>query len=166
MWKLKIPNAVKLFIWKTMHEILPTLSLLQKRGMQVESKCKWCGIEEENFIHLIWECSLANNWWHFHHAWYHLPPFTSQKISQVLLTLDKGKDSLGKLTCFCATLWLIWLTRNNKMFNGITTEQGVIEHLIKNKAWQWSRNDNLVEDKLVDLWKKNPSQAYTNHREA
>lgn len=46
------------------------------------------------------------------------------------------------------------------------TEQWVIERLIKQKAWEWSKKDDLVEEKLFVLWNNDLSQAYSNHRKS
>ena len=43
LWKLKIPNADKHFLWRAYNDILPTQSNLHKRKMVDDDLCPICG---------------------------------------------------------------------------------------------------------------------------
>lgn len=70
------------------------------------------------------------------------------------------------MICFSATLWNIWLARNNKVFNDRITGIKEIEKLIRFDASQWSIKEKVVNKSLFNLWKLDPAQAYSNHRDA
>jgi ribonuclease HI len=63
MWQLQIPNAVKMFLWKACHNLLPTKDNLLKRGVVQESLCPICGLETESITHILWSCSSAMDVW-------------------------------------------------------------------------------------------------------
>lgn len=48
LWKLKIPNAVKVFLWKASHEALPTKLNLFKRKVVDLPDCPICCLEPES----------------------------------------------------------------------------------------------------------------------
>lgn len=68
LWKIKVPAKIKLFMWQALHQILPTLCLIENRGIQVNTSCRWCNEAPENFKHLLWECSLARQCWNFFYS--------------------------------------------------------------------------------------------------
>lgn len=59
IWHLSIHPRVRLFIWKLAWNVLPTCSLLSRRGMSISPMCPVCGIEEETMDHAIFLCDLA-----------------------------------------------------------------------------------------------------------
>jgi hypothetical protein len=63
VWKLKVPNAVKMFIWKAGHNILPTKANLLRRGVIKEAMCPICLRETETVEHILWECASSNDVW-------------------------------------------------------------------------------------------------------
>ncbi|KAL9687938.1 hypothetical protein QQ045_032349 [Rhodiola kirilowii] len=58
LWKLRIPNRIKLFTWRLYHDSLPTMYDLAKRGCSVEDKCSHCGLRSEKALHVFKDC-----WW-------------------------------------------------------------------------------------------------------
>lgn len=68
LWKIKIPPKVHIFLWKIMHDFTPTLTLLNNRGMQINTKFKICGLAEENSEHLFgrarWQITAGNSFIH------------------------------------------------------------------------------------------------------
>ncbi|KAK3218146.1 hypothetical protein Dsin_012116 [Dipteronia sinensis] len=59
-WKvlrnLNIPLKIKIFIWKTCHEWIPSRINLLRRGIQMDVRCPLCGNAEETTLHSLWEC--------------------------------------------------------------------------------------------------------------
>ena len=63
LWKLKIHDRQKMFIWRIASGILPTKqNLVQKLGFG-DSKCHLCQIEDESLEHLFFKCSLSGAIW-------------------------------------------------------------------------------------------------------
>ena len=59
LWKVRVPNKMKVFAWKACHEILPTRVNLAKRNIIRENLCLCCQRVPETVIHAIWECPVA-----------------------------------------------------------------------------------------------------------
>jgi hypothetical protein len=54
LWKLKLLNVEKNFLWKACHDILPTRSNMFKRKITEFPKCSICGLEDETTLHILW----------------------------------------------------------------------------------------------------------------
>jgi hypothetical protein len=63
IWKLKLPNAEKKFLWRACHEILPTRTNLHRRKIVEDDLCHLCGQEEETVLHVLWQCPAAADAW-------------------------------------------------------------------------------------------------------
>ena len=61
IWKLRIPNKIKVFAWRACHEILPTTMNLTRRRVIHEDKCSVCTIESESTINALWDCAAAQD---------------------------------------------------------------------------------------------------------
>ncbi|XP_042953522.1 uncharacterized protein LOC122290063 [Carya illinoinensis] len=56
VWLLNIPRVVKVFVWKTMLNCLPTKMNLMKRSVVKEATCPVCMNENETVCHALWSC--------------------------------------------------------------------------------------------------------------
>lgn len=131
--------------------------------MHVDKTCVWCNAEEETLDHLLWSCTLAKQCWKFYHAWFQSPPFISRKVGQILSAMANGKEAQGRMICFSAIIWSIWIARNNKIFRGIKMATWLVKKHITNRAWEWSIKDNLLCHNQFKLWTRSPSDAYISH---
>lgn len=61
LWKLRLPNKIKVFGWKVYHDILPTWLNLIKRQIIIDNGCPICSIFPESTIHALWECAAAQD---------------------------------------------------------------------------------------------------------
>lgn len=59
VWKMKIPSNVFFFsfLWTACRERLPTIDLLQRRGMHLPNVCSLSLREEETINHILMHCS-------------------------------------------------------------------------------------------------------------
>ena len=62
IWKLKCPNKIKQFMWRSCRDILPTKHRLKARGIHIEDECDQCGLSEST-RHIFWGCKLAAKVW-------------------------------------------------------------------------------------------------------
>ena len=60
-WKLNVPNVVKLFLWKALHNLLPTRVNLTRKGIIKDTSCPICGLGEETVSHILWDCSTSQD---------------------------------------------------------------------------------------------------------
>ena len=56
-WNLNVPNNVKMFVWRTCHNLLPTRANLFKRKVITSPLCPVCNLVKESMEHIIWFCS-------------------------------------------------------------------------------------------------------------
>lgn len=49
LWKLKVKGKIKLFLWRALHQLLPTNSQLVQKRLNVDAICKTCREEIETW---------------------------------------------------------------------------------------------------------------------
>ena len=64
IWKLQIPNKIKVFGWRACHDILPTRGNLKKKRILLDDLCLLRGLFQESTIHVLCECSAVQDVWH------------------------------------------------------------------------------------------------------
>ena len=117
-WKdisqLKVPNKVKVFLWRACSRALPTKVNLQKRRVVDNSTCDQCGCWAEDEFHALWDCKMVREAW--------APVFgevrrkgQSLKVMSDLVSVTKAEGL--SLELFAMTAWLIWMRRNKLRMN-------------------------------------------------
>jgi len=61
IWYLRVPNPVKVFMWRACHNLLPTKLNLFKRKVVDFNICPCDEREEETIVHALWECPSAQD---------------------------------------------------------------------------------------------------------
>ena len=56
LWRLKVPNKIKTFVWRACTESFPTLVNLARRKVVLSNSCISCNREPEIVIHSLWGC--------------------------------------------------------------------------------------------------------------
>jgi hypothetical protein len=118
LWKLRIANGDKHFLWRACNDILPTRSNLYKKKIVEDELCPICGREQETTLHILWECSSAMDVWSVGPKSFqkkHTLGFT--KFSQLVEDmLDHGEQ--GDISMFVGIARRLWYRRNDVVFNG------------------------------------------------
>ena len=125
LWKLKIPCKICLFLWKLLHNGLPTRMELNRRQIIVNTKCVMCEQEEETLDHLFLKCPFARALWFATPRNFHSDtiPSIQQWLISILEKHKAGKEQEDNvLTDISATLWAIWTYRNKVMFENENTD--------------------------------------------
>jgi hypothetical protein len=117
IWKLKVPNVEKNFIWRVCHDILPTRDNLLRRKVVTDPSCPMCGLEVETPIHLLWNCPSAMDVWgasckKLMKSTLKGPRF----INVVEEVLQNGNEEETKL--FVGLARKLWLRRNEILHGG------------------------------------------------
>ena len=107
IWKLQIPNKIKVFGWRACHDILPTRGNLKKKRILLDELCPLCGLFQESTIHALWECSAAQDVWHG--SVRALQKCGTGQLDFVTL-LEYLLDQINKIEVemFLVQAWLIW----------------------------------------------------------
>ena len=167
IWNIKAPPKILAFLWKLAWGILPTKSFLNKRLTSVTDTCTWCIITEETISHLFWTCELAQWAWNYIGTWWSLQHIQSRHTSFSLYSLlnpdlPKHIKRVWKLVV-AATLWTVWLARNEFCFRNSRLKEGTLQKLIFVRISKWglaSRQMTFGDD---PLWKANPMGALNIH---
>ena len=169
VWKLKVPQKIKLFLWKVHLGILPTKSLLASRGVISSDNvaCSLCRMERETDVHLLLECELSRQVWNNISAWWFLNSLLPKEFSLKRLWDQSKKFSTKKARqvwkiVVRASLWILWLARNKENFNQVKTDVQSLVATIKQQAKEWCLAFNLIHESSVIWWNGNPMGVLTN----
>ncbi|XP_050211971.1 uncharacterized protein LOC126662130 [Mercurialis annua] len=134
LWGLQIPNKIKVFIWRCLHEGLPTGMALHQR-LLLPPNCKFCE-ETESLTHLLLSCPFARQVWfqgplNFRSDWDTFPSF-SLHWKHTTSQLQNLASETQALPLYCFTLWHIWKARNSRIFkDNLPTIEGTIRSIIQ-----------------------------------
>ena len=116
LWKANEPNKIKLFVWRALHNYVPSVENMQARGLTLTSEaCTHCGEFGEDAMHVLYKCLAVKEVWircEFGYFYEVNGPDTLEDLCGMTL----GNSSLSWET-FIMTLWGLW-TRRNKNFHG------------------------------------------------
>lgn len=65
LWRLKIQDKVKIFIWRLYHNFIPVGVNLTKRGIISKMQCGFYMCPNETPIHVFYECWWARAFWNY-----------------------------------------------------------------------------------------------------
>jgi ribonuclease HI len=63
IWQLKVPAKVKIFIWRSLHGIIPVKCVLANRHIGTSGECPICHQGAEDIRHLLFMCPTAVELW-------------------------------------------------------------------------------------------------------
>jgi ribonuclease HI len=164
VWKLMIPERVKAFMWMAMHNRLITNSLKSKMGL-CHAMCSYCGNVEETTLHVLRDCSKAQN------LWYNLIPVQHRGIffmgelqtwcSSNLLDTTQWSGCADWCETWAITCHCLWSWRNKELFDEEFIRPLHEVHVIQQKVQEYKNaarlNRAMVEKpQTVALIKWNP----------
>ena len=122
---MKVPLKINHFIWKLLHNSLPTFLNLKQRGISLDPTCPLCHEEDEASTHLLLLCPLARACWHRSSLAIHASDYANISIQHwlnILLTRHNLKfpDSMDYLRALFTYLWTMWTHQNKVVHDGIT----------------------------------------------
>ncbi|KAK1431592.1 hypothetical protein QVD17_08053 [Tagetes erecta] len=144
-WNGWVPIKVNIFGWRAEKERITTSLALSSRGVHLESHaCPLCGDYMETTEHLLVSCSVARLVWQFISSWCHIPPLYVFSVKDLLeahksingLTIKKKAIQAIVLTA----CWKIWVTRNEKVFDGKSVNITKLMQDIKSLGFLWVKN--------------------------
>jgi len=112
VWKLKIPQRIKLFVWLLLHGRLLTNSERYRRRLCMSPVCELCQDATEDLDHLFRTCSAAQSVWQELRV-RALHPLASEGNfhSWLHCNLQTPHDDPAWAMKFMVTLWYIWKWR-------------------------------------------------------
>ena len=114
VWKLQIPNKIKVFLWRVCSNALPTLENLKRRKIMEDAKCKACLAAEEDALHAIWGCEKLRHIWFPCFSWVQTEHPQILDVQELISLVGQRID---KLELFAVVAWFIWNHRNKLLVN-------------------------------------------------
>ncbi|KAL4194746.1 hypothetical protein AMTRI_Chr05g61050 [Amborella trichopoda] len=103
-----------------------------------------CLCEEGSNLHLFIHCNLALNLWSRILCLFGLSCVISESRHALLsMYLDSHWQKVGRLlwkASMAATIWAIWLERNERIFHGVKCEPSTLFHKITAQVIFWASN--------------------------
>jgi hypothetical protein len=112
IWKLKVPNVVKHFLWKALNNLLPTRTNLAKKGVIQDTICPICENKDETVEHILWSCPSSKDVWGGGPRRLQKLDATESNFTNLFEKLIKRCDK-EDLELFAVTARKIWLRRNS-----------------------------------------------------
>lgn len=142
LWDKSIPLKVSAFCWRAVLDRIPSASNMSYRGIQlqpIQITCCFCRNYEETTAHLLLHCIFSYNVWMYLYNWLGLVTVLAGNIPNQLLHhagLVRGKfANKGWRLIWFATVWSLWLHRNEMIFNNDKLDFDKVVELIKVTVW-------------------------------
>ena len=111
IWQLKVPNKVKMFVWRLAHNSLPVRRNVANRGINIDTMCPVCRRFDEDCGHLFFKCKFAKLCWRL---------MNMEHIRAELVNCQSGVETINKIWGFdrhiqlkvIVFLWRWWSARN------------------------------------------------------
>ena len=117
IWKLRIPNKIKVFGWRACNEILPTRLNLSKRKIIANAMCPICLRFPESVVHVLWDCGAARDVWAGSLKILQKGGSGMVDMLQLMEYLMERVES-HDLEVVLVQAWLIWNQRNRVVHGG------------------------------------------------
>ncbi|XP_074374181.1 uncharacterized protein LOC141714567 [Apium graveolens] len=63
VWALLIPGKIKVMLWRECRSCLPTVMALHGKRVNIERKCSWCRVGDEDSVHVLFGYSFTQQVW-------------------------------------------------------------------------------------------------------
>lgn len=125
IWKVKVPQKIGNFVWKLMHDSLPTFLTLRNRRIPTTSTCPLCNAEDESAYHLFLYCTFARACWYGSPLAVHTSELSSTSVQvwvgNILIRYKQmNQDMTDYLQSIFTYLWTTWNHRNLEVHEGKT----------------------------------------------
>ena len=159
LWKAHVPNKVKLFVWRALHNYVSSIVNMQIRGITLPSvTCTLCGELGEDVMHVLYKCSAAKEVW-IRCGFGYLYEENSRDTLEDCCCMILGNSPLSWET-FIMILWGLW-TRRNKNFHGQPDGRDrevdvVVKHVLAeyHMANQKDMSRGAVQERKASIWAK------------
>lgn len=123
VWRLKIPSKMQFFVWTCRKEKLPTIDLLQRRGMILPNMCSLCLQDEELVNHVIIHCPFVCEVWEITMREVGIAWIFPNRLGDLFhgwnMVRTSKKGRLLWSLIYSAMCWSLWLERNQYIFENL-----------------------------------------------
>ncbi|RYR63043.1 hypothetical protein Ahy_A04g020830 [Arachis hypogaea] len=125
IWKLQVPQKVRMFLWKAVHRILPVNKNLHQKRITVAPTCSICQREEETIEHALLLCPWTRAVWFGSNIQivptaYNVRSFGEWILDKIRrIKAETGTEQEKILSNLGCLSWCIWKARNQYIFQHI-----------------------------------------------
>jgi ribonuclease HI len=140
LWRLNVPNKVRIFIWRLLRGCLPVRGRLVQRGVPCDNKCPSCASYEENEWHCFFGCGAVQELWEQSPIWNQVRPYIDNAIGIVQM-LFQMLEELEATTCcnIAMLLWVVWWKRNQVCWQGQTPTSYAVIRRAQEQYEDWTK---------------------------
>ncbi|CAN1771029.1 Putative ribonuclease H protein At1g65750 [Linum perenne] len=131
IWSWPGPNKIRHFMWLVAHNRLMTNEERARRHLTSSSECGSCAGVVESIDHVLRGCFIAREVWRKTLSRSHEPSFFSAPFQS---WWDSNIQNSEGQTTFGITCWIIWRSRNERLFQNSIASADVIAATVR--YWQ------------------------------
>ncbi|XP_022032865.1 uncharacterized protein LOC110933975 [Helianthus annuus] len=157
-WNPWAPPKTNYLLWRALLGKIASKMGLIHRGVQLpDTRCPRCGIYDEDPSHIFVNCLWAKSiWWNIL-SWLRVSfPLNITNLSDLIGYIkDRSGAALWKKTVYTvilATVWRIWLARNDKVFEDNFIPIAKLVDQIKEDAYLWICNRSKLKKPKWENW--------------
>ncbi|KAL0428200.1 UNVERIFIED_CONTAM: hypothetical protein Slati_2994800 [Sesamum latifolium] len=117
LWQAKLPNKIKVFVWRACLNALPTGKSLSKHIPGFLALCPFCQCGKDDVLHTLVLCPFARQVWGL--ASLNLPLIQTWNLGfwgwMRVVSLQLDGQEFRLLCCLC---WVVWWCRNRLVMQG------------------------------------------------
>ncbi|XP_071712592.1 uncharacterized protein [Rutidosis leptorrhynchoides] len=156
-----IPQKINIFIWRVLHERIPTHVELEKRGVDLDSiLCPLCNLHIESIEHILFHCSISSNVLKAILQWWNLPDNTFSNLIDITSNNQSLNASQNGAYIWQAIKWastyIIWKFRNLKVFGKKEWCVATILSEIQTQSFAWISKRFKKSILMCHQWLVNP----------
>jgi hypothetical protein len=167
IWRSPAPSKIFAFSWQLLHNRIPTRDNLVRCGIIRDDNlrdCVVCSGVKESSIHLFLHCQYAYQIWEEIFRWLGVSivmPATVACFFEYFSGFAKFKKARkGFRLVWHTTLWLIWKSRNDVIFNNVVKNVPDCVDEIKVLMWKWSAHKLKISPCLYYEWCWDPGSCF------
>lgn len=140
-WSKYIPKKISVFLWRALHNGLPTDERIRSKGISLASKCNCCNAaNEESMAHILVYGDIAKKVWNFFSGLCGIRCFMGH-LNHVLISWWQSHPNSDSNVCSWLSrllpaliLWEIWCARNKSRFEDVNMSSNAIIHKVLSQA--------------------------------
>ncbi|KAF7826353.1 uncharacterized protein G2W53_017517 [Senna tora] len=134
IWKANLPPKIRSFCWRAWRGILPTCINLKNRGVDVDTRCCVCGLDDEDTSHALVASPELKSLWDNH------MPDVGGPINTNEAFVDWFSNKVQRWSCkqveiYCILAYKVWNRHNKIRLNERAEELNYIGEEEK-KMWE------------------------------
>ncbi|XP_026428146.1 uncharacterized protein LOC113324020 [Papaver somniferum] len=148
LWNLEVAPAIKIFLWKCAHEILPTNAKTASILHYIDPICKICKSGEETMTHMFLNFPAATDVWHHMFGESHGLFDHQLSFMDCFNTWFQHTTNSENISTYATTCWFIWKARCDLVLQNIKPNYKKTTLSIQQHLCDYNKIQNLAHHAL------------------